>query len=143
LSDVDDWNFKESTDRERLRNGLRNAGLPEGTAVPQPKALTSAVLRALFPGNTATGETVFGGGGHVYHEPNGKLLIRTFSGQTDRGTWEITEDGQFCRQWNNFGGGKKTCFIYFTKGGEYEYWQAGGSRMRGKFKLRLGNPENL
>jgi TolB-like protein/lipoprotein NlpI len=143
LVDIDDWNFKEATDRERLRNGLRKAGLPEGTAVPQRKSLTSAVLGSLFPGNTATGETVFGGGGHVYHEPNGKLLIRTFSGQTDRGTWEITEDGQFCRQWSNFGGGKKTCFIYFTQGGEYEYWEADGSQMRGKFKLRLGNPENL
>jgi len=143
LTDIDNWAFKEAADRERLRNGLRKAGLPAGTAVPQRKSLTSVVLRSLFPGNTATGETVFGGGGHVYHVPDGKLLIRTFSGQTDQGTWEITGDGQFCRQWNNFGGGKKTCFIYFTKGDEYEYWDADGSRMRGKFKLRLGNPENL
>jgi TolB-like protein/class 3 adenylate cyclase len=143
LTDIDNWNFKEAAERERLRNGLRKAGLPEGRAVPQRKSLTSAVLRSLFPGNTATGETVFGDGGHVYHVPDGKLLVRTFSGQTDQGTWEITKDGQFCRQWNNFDGGRKTCFIYFTKGNEYEFWDADGSRMFGKFKLRLGNPENL
>jgi tetratricopeptide (TPR) repeat protein len=143
LTDIDYWTFKEPVERERLREGLRKAGLRGGKTVPQRKSLTSVVLRSLFPGKTATGETVFAGGGHVYHVPDGKLLIRTFSGQTDQGTWEITEDGQFCRQWNNFGGGRKTCFIYFTKGDEYEYWDADGSRMRGKFKLRLGNPENL
>jgi adenylate cyclase len=143
LTDIDYWTFKRSVDRERLRDGLRKAGLREGNTVTQRKSLTSLALRSLFPGNTATGETVFGGGGHVYHVPDGKLLIRTFSGQTDQGIWEITEDGQFCRQWNNFGGGKKTCFIYFTKGSEYEYWYPDGSRMAGKFKLKVGNPDNL
>jgi len=143
LTDIDYWTFKKPVDRERLRSGLRNAGLRGGETVSQRKSLTSLVLRSLFPGNTATGETVFGGGGHVYHVPDGKLLIRTFNGQTDQGTWEITEDGQFCRQWNNFGGGRNTCFIYFTKGSEYEYWYADGSRMLGKFKLKVGNPENL
>jgi TolB-like protein len=143
LTDIDYWTFKRSVDRERLRDGLRKAGLREGNTVTQRKSLTSLALRSLFPGNTATGETVFGGGGHVYHVPDGKLLIRTFSDQTDQGIWEITEDGQFCRQWNNFGGGKKTCFIYFTKGSEYEYWYPDGSRMAGKFKLKVGNPDNL
>jgi hypothetical protein len=112
------------------------AGLPEG----KPAPLTLAEIRSLFPGNTATSES---GGWHVYHALDGKLLIRMFSGQTDEGTWEITDDGLFCRQWNNFGGGKKACFIYFKKGDEYEYWYADGSAMRGKFKIRPGNPENL
>jgi adenylate cyclase len=143
LTDIDYWTFKEPVERERLRNGLRKAGLRGGETVPQRKSLTSVVLRSLFPGNTATGETEFGAEGHVYHLPDGKLLIRTFNGQTDQGTWEITEDGQVCRQWNNFGDGKKTCFIYFTKGDEYEYWYPDGSKMGGKFKLRVGNPENL
>ncbi len=48
-----------------------------------------------------------------------------------------------CRQWTYWGGGRKACFIYFKKGDEYEYWYADGSRMRGKFKIRPGNPENL
>jgi len=143
LTDIDYWTFKAPAERERLRNGLRKAGLRGGETVAQRKSLTSLVLRSLFPGNTATGDTAFGGGGHVYHVPDGKLLIRTFSGQTDQGRWEITEDGQFCRQWNNFGAGRKTCFIYFTKGSEYEYWYPDGSRMLGKFKLKVGNPENL
>jgi len=143
LADIDYWTFKQSAERERLRNGLRKAGLRGGETVPQLKSLTSVVLRSLFPGNTATGDTEFGGGGHVYHVPDGKLLIRTFNGQTDQGTWEIIDDGQFCRQWKNFGDGKQTCFIFFAKMGEYEYWHADGSRMLGIFKLRLGNPENL
>jgi len=143
LEDIDYWTFKAEAERERLRVGLRKAGLRGGGTVPQDKSLTSLVLKSLFPGNTAIGDTAFGGGGHVYHVPDGKLVIRTFSGQTDQGTWEISEGGQFCRQWNNFGGGRKTCFIYFAKGSEYEYWYADGSRMRGKFKLKVGNPENL
>jgi TolB-like protein/class 3 adenylate cyclase len=143
LTDIDYWTFKKPVERERLRNGLRKAGLRGGETVPQRTSLTSVLLNSLLPGNTAIGETVFGDGGYVYHLPDGKLLIRTFNGQTDQGTWEITEDGQICRQWNNFGDGKKTCFIYFTKGDEYEYWYPDGSKMRGKFKLRVGNPENL
>ena len=143
LADIDYWTFKQSAERERLRNGLRKAGLRGGETVPQLKSLTSVVLRSLFPGNTATGDTAFGGGGHVYHVPDGKLLIRTFDGQTDQGTWEIIDDGQFCRQWSNFGDGKQTCFIFFAQMSEYEYWHADGSRMLGSFKLRLGNPENL
>jgi TolB-like protein/class 3 adenylate cyclase len=143
LTDIDYWTFKKPDERERLRNGLRKAGLRGGATVPQRTSLTSVLLNSLLPGNTAIGETVFGDGGYVYHLPDGKLLIRTFNGQTDQGTWEITEDGQVCRQWNNFGDGKKTCFIYFTKGDEYEYWYPDGSKMRGKFKLRVGNPENL
>ncbi len=29
LADIDDWDFKEPIDRERLRDGLRKAGLSE------------------------------------------------------------------------------------------------------------------
>ena len=106
------------------------------------KPLSADALRSAFPGNTATGE---GGGGqwHVYHAPEGQLRIRTASGYTDGGTWYITDDGQFCRKFNKLAGGTEACWIYFKKGDEYEYWYADGSRMRGKFKMRPGNPENL
>ncbi len=41
----------------------------------------------------------------MYHVPDGKLLYRLPGGQTERGTWEITDDGRFCRQWSDFGAG--------------------------------------
>ncbi len=65
------------------------------------------------------------------------------TGQTDEGTWEITDDGQDCNQWNNWRSGRRECWIDFKKGVEYEYWYADRSRMRGKYKILPGNPENL
>jgi len=34
-------------------------------------------------------------------------------------------------------------WIYFKEGDVYEYWYPDWSRLRGKFKVRPGNPENL
>jgi hypothetical protein len=143
LADVGDWWFKDSADRERLREGLRRAGLPEGKAAPRVAPLTAAEMRSLFPGNTLTGENTYGERWHAYFAPDGKMFGRTFDGQTDEGTWEITDDGQDCEQYNNWQGGRRRCFINFKKGDEYEYWYADGSRMGGTFKIRPGNPENL
>ena len=124
-----------------MREGLRKAGLPAGKAAPQREPLTADVLRGLFPGNTATGGTALSDQWHVYHEPDGRMRLRNPGGHKDEGTWEITDDGQWCRQWKS--GGKKACFIYFQNGDELEYWYSDRSRMRGKFKIRPGNPENL
>ena len=71
------------------------------------------------------------------------MFGRMSTGQTDEGTWEITDDGQDCNQWNNWRGGRRECFIDFKNVDEYEYWYADGSRMRGTFKILPGNPENL
>ncbi len=143
LADIDDWDFKDPVGRERLREGLRKAGLPEGEAAPQREPLTAEVLRSAFPGNTSTGESVFGGEWHIHYVPDGTLLYRPSGGQTEQGTWEITDDGRFCRQWSEFGAGNRKCWIYFKDGDVYEYWYPDGSRLRGKFKVRPGNPENL
>jgi len=142
LADVGSWSFKYSADRERLRDGLRKAGLPAGKSVPRVAALSSDELRSLFSGNTATGDSTRGRW-HVYWAPDGKAFIRTFNGQTDEGTWEVNDDGEFCRQFANFRGGRKACFIFIKKGDEYEIWTADRSRMRGTLKIRPGNPENL
>jgi len=141
VSDLRDWSFKHSADREHLQEGLRRAGLPERETAPQREPLTAEVLRRLFPGNTAAGFISGGGPWHVYHEPDGRMRLRDSSGYRDKGTWEITDDGQWCRQWE--GGGPKACFIYFQNGDELEYWYSDGSKMRGKFKMIAGNPENL
>ncbi len=105
--------------------------------------MTAAEMRSLFPGNTTTGENMYGERLHVYVTPDGRLFGRMSTGQTDEGTWEITDDGQDCSRWNNWGGGRRRCFINFKKGDEYEYWYPDGSRMRGTFKILPGNPENL
>ncbi len=143
LADIGGWPFKDPAARERLRDGLRKAGLREGEAAPRVAPMTAAEMRSLFPGNTVTGQSVYGDRFHDYWAPDGKAFERTFTGETDEGTWEITDDGQFCFQFNNFGGGRKRCYINFKKGDEYEAWSADGSRLRSKFKIRPGNPENL
>ena len=62
------------------------------------------------------------------------MRLRGSSGDTDEGTWEVTDDGQWCRQWK--GDAQKACFIYFKKGDEYEYWYSDRSRMslEGRFE---------
>ena len=142
LADIDDWYFKEPAARKRLREGLRKGGLPAAKLVPRVAALSPDELRNLFSGNTATGDSTRGKW-HVYWAPDGKAFMRSSSGRTDEGSWEINDDGEFCRQFANFGGGRKACFIYVQKGDEYEIWTADRSRMRGTLKVRPGNPENL
>jgi adenylate cyclase len=142
LADIDDWYFKDAASRERLREGLRKGGLPAAKLVPRVAALSADELRSLFSGNTATGDSGRGRW-HVYWATDGKAFMRAFSGLTDEGTWEINDNEEFCRQFANFGGGRKACFIYIKKGDEYEIWTADRSRMRGTLKVRPGNPENL
>jgi hypothetical protein len=143
LADIDDWYFKDPVDRERLREGLRKAGLPEGEVAPKREPLTAEVLRSTLPGNTATGESVYGGKWHIYNVPDGTLLYRPSGGQTEKGTWEITDDGRYCRQWSDVGAGNRQCWVHFKEGDVYEYWYPDLSRKRGQFKIRPGNPENL
>jgi tetratricopeptide (TPR) repeat protein len=143
LADVGDWEFKEPADRERLRDGLRKAGLPEGEAAPRVAPLTAAELRSLYSGNTIAGENRYEMQFHIYHAPDGKGFVRLSTGQTYEGTWEITDDGQKCENWPNWGGGIKECLIIFKKGDEYAAWFADGSRMTSTFKILPGNPENL
>ena len=101
--------------------------------------MSAAELRSLLIGNTASGQTAYGEDWHSYPAPDGKFLVRLPNGETLVETWEITDDGQFCR----LSGSRKRCWIYFKKSDVYEYWYPDRSRMRGKFKLRTGNPENL
>ncbi len=105
--------------------------------------MTAAEMRSLYPGNTVTGEDTYGERFLEYWAPDGKAFGRTSTGHTDEGTWEITDDGQFCFQFKIFNGGKKICYINFKRGDVYENWEPDGSRMRERFKIRPGNPENL
>jgi TolB-like protein/class 3 adenylate cyclase len=143
LADVGDWDFKEPADRERLREGLRKAGLPEGEAPPQVAPLAAAELRSLYPGNTIAGENRWWMQYHIYHAPDGKGFIRLSTGQTYEGNWEITDDGQKCEDWPNWGSGTRECLIIFKKGDEYEAWSLDDDRYIAKFKFLPGNPENL
>ena len=121
---------------------LRKGGMPAAKLVPRVTVLSTDELRSLFSGNTATGDSTRGKW-HVYWAADGKAFMRTFSGQTDAGNWELNDGGVFCRQWKNFGGGRKSCFILVKKGDEYELWTADRSKMRGTLIVRPGNPENL
>ncbi len=105
--------------------------------------MTAAELRSLYPGNTVAGESRYGTQWHLYWAPDGKGFGRMSTGQTYEGTWEITDDGQWCDHFPSWGDGKRECQINFKKGDEYEAWSPDGSRMMSKFKILPGNPENL
>jgi len=142
LTQINDWPFKHPRDRERLRTGLRRAGLSEGKEEPRLAALTSNELRDLLVGTTHVGKNAYGENWTAYFAADGAARM-LFGGRIVEGIWEIVEDGKTCRQWFNFGNSKKLCWIYFKKGDVIEYWYPDGSGKRGEFKVVPGNPENL
>ena len=61
----------------------------------------------------------------------------------DVGTWEVTDDGQFCRQWTNWGEGAYDCYEMFRVGEDQIRLKAINYHYDSISKIREGDPENL
>lgn len=100
-------------------------------------------LRVLLSGNTASGRTAQGSNFHVYYRPDGRMSGFAHSQHYDLGSWEITKDDGFCRQWTAWQHGLRVCFdIYRT--GENQYRMISSHpRHEATFSVREGDPEDL
>ena len=67
-------------------------------------------LRALFAGSTSTSTTSSSKSGWMYTRSDNTILGRLSNGDTDEGTWRISQEGWFCRTWKSWADGKEGCW---------------------------------
>jgi len=118
--------------------------IPAAGSAAQEK-MTAAEIRELIPSNTLSGRYENRFMVHVYHDPTGTMegMRRGQGMHFDSGNWTITDEDQYCRQWNRWRGKALVCFhIYRLDNNKYRLKSATG-QYGSRFKVREGNPEGL
>ena len=100
----------------------------------QRQPLTASELHTEFPDNT-----FYTGPVHMF-PASGGVLYGTRKDDLDVGTWRITPDGHYCRQWHVWDGQRQRCYTVFREGERFELYV---QERWGKVVLRRvpGNPE--
>jgi hypothetical protein len=84
-------------------------------------ALDAAAVRLAVAGNTGTGTM---SGSHItysmYLAPDGTALAQLPTG-IDKGTWYLTDDGQWCAKWQLLRGGREYCQRVYHQGEGYKF----------------------
>ena len=115
-----------------------------GGSAAQEK-MNASEIRELISSNTLSGNNEKQIMVHAYHDPIGKMegMTRRQGVHFDSGNWKITDDDQYCRQWNRWRGKALVCFhVYRLDNNEYRLISVTGQYDL-KFKVREGNPERL
>ena len=115
-----------------------------GGSAAQEK-MTASEIRELIPSNTLSGNNERQIMVHVYHDPTGKMegMTRNKGMHFDSGNWTITDDDQYCRQWNRWRGKALVCFhVYRLDNNKYRLISV-TDQYDLRFKVREGNPEGL
>ena len=115
-----------------------------GESAAQEK-MAASEIRELIPSNTLSGNNERRIRVHVYHDPTGKMegMTRHQGMHFDSGNWTITDDDQYCRQWNRWRGKALVCFhVYRLDNNKYRLISVTGQYDL-RFKVREGNPEGL
>lgn len=106
--------------------------------------VTANEMLELLPGNTMSGKNQRTREIHVYHESNGTIEGMIRNGRFyDSGTWEITDNDQYCRKWKKWRDRARHCFrIYRLEPNNY-LLKAINYPVDTKFEIREGDPEKL
>ena len=89
--------------------------------VPAEAGLSAPALRDAIVGNTGTG--MMSGSTVIYSMyvgPDGTALAKLPTG-IDRGSWHITEDGQWCVRWQLYKGGREYCQRVYPEANAYRF----------------------
>lgn len=79
-----------------------------------------------------------------YYEPDGTMRGSLSDGETDSGTYTISEDGTYCRAWSKWRDGKEGCAKFFRRGNELNSIRVSGSyNDDGSWSFAPGNTRNL
>ena len=105
--------------------------------------LNAAQIRALFAGNTLSGENELGYDVQVYMDPSGKMSGQSNNRYTDVGTWYVTDDGRYCRKWNNWRDGAEDCFTIRQAGPTSVRIKAISRPYDGVYRVIRGDPHDL
>ncbi|MEX0759221.1 MAG: hypothetical protein WD100_06550 [Tistlia sp.] len=85
----------------------------------------------------------------IYWDPSGEMRgLATWSGgsETDRGRWSVSEDGLFCRQWQEWRDGGEGCWRLYDAGEEVVFARVSGTARDGTLKkeeIVQGNVDNI
>jgi len=84
--------------------------------------LAAPEARKLVSDHTTFGIAENGYRFHVYNAPNGKTFGESRGQYYDVGTWTISDDGKYCRQWSKWRDGTRDCFEIVDLGdGKYRF----------------------
>jgi hypothetical protein len=118
---------------------IRPFPCPAGAAAETPpthqhQPLTTSELHAEFPGNT-----FYSGPVNIFPAAGG-VLYGARKDDIDVGTWRITSDGYYCRQWHVWDGRRERCFAVYRESESFALYT---KDRWGKvvFRRAPGNPE--
>ena len=105
--------------------------------------MSASELRVLLSGNTASGRTAEGSNYSVYYRSDGVMSGFAHSQHYYLGSWEVTDDGKFCRQWTKWQQGSRDCFDIYRAGENQFRMISGHPRREATFSVIIGDPEGL
>ena len=118
--------------------------IPAAGSAAQEK-MTAAEIRELIPSNTLSGRNEKRVMVHVYHDPTGTMegMRRGQGMYFDSGNWTITDEDQYCRQWNQWRAKTLGCFHIYRLGNNKYRLESVTGQYDSRFKVREGDPEGL
>lgn len=106
--------------------------------------LSSEQITETFSGNT-TEVSIRGTKYYTLINADGTIAGKG-GGDTDTGTWRVSEEGYWCRTWTKWGSGKEGCFeVTHSKKDKYKFKRKSGTSTQKVYKTKFleGNPKNI
>jgi hypothetical protein len=106
-------------------------------------SMSAADMQVLLSGNTMSGKNEKGQDFHTYFDTSGTMSGLGLRKYRDSGTWEITSEDKYCRQWSKWDKGTLECFHMFNLGNNYYRIKGMKSNFESLFIIQKGDPENI
>ena len=113
------------------------------TATIAQDSMSAADMQVLLSGNTMSGKNEKGQDFHTYFYAKGTMTGLGLGTYRDGGTWEITSDDKYCRQWSRWDKGTRECFRMFSLGNNFYRIKGTKSSFESLFIIQEGDPKNL
>ncbi len=109
------------------------------------KNMSAAEIRKLLSSNTLSGWDNEQYQIDVYYGSSGVTEGRRIRKgvHVDSGNWTITDEGQYCQQWNRWLGKKLVCFHIYRLGDNKYLLKSDTGQYNLRVRLREGDPESL
>ena len=109
----------------------------------QESISSSQQLLELIADSTYAGRSENGMLFVVYSRQDGRMIGRTENGDVDEGTWEVTTDKEYCRQWNSWRNATRACFLVYKVDDQTLRFKGIGQAFESVGRIVPGDPEHL
>ena len=111
----------------------------------EQEIMTVTEIKELLPSNTLSGRNEKQSEIHVYHDPTGAMegMRRKKGMHFDSGTWTVTDEGQYCRQWNRWREKALGCFHVYRLGDNRFRLKSVTDLYESRVKVEEGDPKGL